>query len=450
MASGVVGSSFLKFSRNIIIDALFISVLAVYILAGTALTPFHADEATQIYMSHDFAYQFLQGDLNQVIYHDPPISPQEQALRMINGSVNKYLVGLAWHLAGLSVEQLNEQWDWGADYHCNMTTHHAPSQALLMASRIPSAALLATGVLWIFLIGIQLGGRPTAYLASLFYALNPLLLINGRRAMMEGSFIAFTLLAVLAAIGWIKASDNRIWLAALLFGIASGLALSSKHTALFVVIPLFTACFLSALARSIRKNTRQVGILALVSLLLTGVLTALVFYFLNPVWWGDSLARAGEVLAARGQLLSGQTAAFGGYSDIGAAASGFFRQAFIGLAQYFEVAGWENHIGDQIAAYEASPWRGIAIGGSIVGGLILFALTLVGLARLFLKSPTAYGVRMVVLVWVAAALASTLLLTPLEWGRYYLPAIPAVGMLAAYGLAGLAEALTGKLRGRTG
>ncbi len=433
-----------------IFDTIFILALAAYILAGTTLTPFHADEATQIYMSHDYAYQFLQGDLNLVTYHDPPISQQEQDLRMLNGSVNKYLVGLAWHLAGFNVEQLNQQWDWGADYNYNTTTNHAPSQELLIASRIPSAVLLATGVLWIFLIGMQLGGRPTAYLAALFYALNPLLLVNGRRAIMEGSFIAFTLLTVLAAIWWVKASHNRIWLAAILLGAAAGLALASKHTALFVIVPLLSACFLWALAGAVCIESRQQGIRGLVSLLVVGAVAVLIFYILNPVWWGDPLNRAGEVLALRERLLSEQTAVFGGYSGIGASIAGFFSHIFVGLPQYFEVAGWENYIGDQIAAYETSFWKGISIGGSTIGGLILLALTLAGFVRLFLKSPVSNGVRVLVFVWGASALASTLLLTPLDWGRYYLPAIPVVGVLSAYGLAGLAEMLIGKLRGRSG
>jgi len=433
-----------------IIDLIFIVLLALYILAGVALVPFHADEATQVYMSHDYAYQFLQRDLNLITYHDPPISPQEQELRMLNGSINKYLIGLAWHFAGFNIEHLNQQWDWGADFNYNLTTNHAPAQALLMAARIPSALLLASGVLWIFLIGLQLDGRPTAYLAALFYALNPLLLVNGRRAMMEGSFIAFTLLAVLAAIYWMKASGNRLWIISALLGIASGLAFASKHTALFVAAPILGACFLWALVCIIRGDTRQQGVHALLSLLLAGGLAALVFYALNPAWWGDPLHRAGEVLALRERLLSEQMNVFGGYPDFGASVSGFFNHVFIGQPQYFEIAGWENYISDQIAAYEASPWAGIAIGGSIIGGLLLLTLTLIGFARLFVRSAILSGARMIVLVWAVAALASTLLLTPLDWARYYLPAVPVVGLLFAYGLAGLFQFLRGKFRGRAG
>ncbi|MCI0347987.1 MAG: hypothetical protein L0Z53_01050, partial [Acidobacteriales bacterium] len=189
-----------------ILDLIFLLLLAAYIVAGMPLVPFHGDESTLIYMSHDYAYQFIQRDLSLVQYSDPPISPQEQDLRLLNGTVNKYLIGLAWHLGGFTVDDINEQWDWGGDWNYNQSTGHAPSEALLIVSRIPSTLLLTAGMFVMFALGWQLGGRPAAYLAVLFYALNPALLLNGRRAVMEGSFITFSLLTVLAGVWWLRLS----------------------------------------------------------------------------------------------------------------------------------------------------------------------------------------------------------------------------------------------------
>ena len=104
-------------------------------------------------MSRDYAYQFLQGDLDLVRYHDPPISATEQQLRLLNGTLNKYLIGLAWHLGGFTVDQINDQWDWGGDWNYNQSNNHAPSDALLQVSRIPSALLLAAGVIVMFALG---------------------------------------------------------------------------------------------------------------------------------------------------------------------------------------------------------------------------------------------------------------------------------------------------------
>ena len=174
------------------------------------------------------------------------------SLRLLNGTVNKYLIGLAWHLGGYSVSDLNEQWDWGADWNYNQSSNHAPSAVLLYVSRLPSALLLAAGAVILFALGRSLGGRSVAYLASLYYALNPALLINGRRAMMEGSLIAFSLLAVLAGV-WLL-QRRALWMAILL-GIAAGLALASKHTAAFTLVAVFGACGVYALVEWIRPLT---------------------------------------------------------------------------------------------------------------------------------------------------------------------------------------------------
>src|SRR5690606_33674223 len=98
------------FTRQRLLDSVYLLILAVYIFAGAAFAPFHGDEATQIYMSRDYAYQFLQVDLDRVRYSDAPVSPQEQELRLLNGTANKYLIGFAWHIGGFTVDQLNEQW----------------------------------------------------------------------------------------------------------------------------------------------------------------------------------------------------------------------------------------------------------------------------------------------------------------------------------------------------
>lgn len=418
-------------------DMLYLALLLAYILAGTAAAPFHGDESTLIYMSRDYAYQFLRGDIDRVRFHDPPLSPTEQELRLLNGTVSKYLYGLAWHLGGFSIDDLNEQWDWGADWNYNQSTGHAPGEALLQISRIPSALLLAAGVVVMFALGNALGGRSVAYLASLYYALNPALLLNGRRAMMEGSTMFFTLLVVLAAI-WVL-QRRRVW-AGLLLGLAAGLAAASKHSAIFTVTAVFGACALYPLLlwanawRAKSGDTHRPAFLRIYSLLiLAGVIAALVFYALNPAWWGDPLGRLSYVLNMRGDLLAGQTAAFGGYANLPDALGGFFRQVFVNLPQYYEVPTWASYIGDQIARYESSVWRGVSLGGSLVGGLVLMTLTLVGFWALLRDKATSGAVRWVIGIWALAMFASTALLPPLEWQRYYIPAYPAVGLLASYG-----------------
>jgi 4-amino-4-deoxy-L-arabinose transferase-like glycosyltransferase len=449
-------------------DLLFLLLLAAFIFAGVSLVPFHGDEATLIYMSHDYDYQFLQRDLSLVQYSNPPISAQEQDLRLLNGTVNKYLIGLAWHIGGFTADDLNEQWDWGGDWNYNRQNNHAPSEALLLVARIPSTLLLVVGMVAIFALGWQLGGRPVAYLAALFYALHPVLLLNGRRAMMEGSFIAFSLLTLLAAVWWLKmitvrpnaidsngsigadanlwfvrpASTNHqqlmTWLVSIAFGIAAGLALASKHTALFTVAAVFGGCgvwvFIEPQKNEDRNGAWHDVPLRLSQLILAGVIALTVFYILNPAWWGDPMTRAGQVLERRQELLTEQTAFFGGYDGLGDAFAGFLRQAFIAQPQYYEAPGWESYIGDQIASYEASPLRGVTIGGSVIGVVMVVILVVIGFWALLRDRTIPASTRWVVGFWALAMFVTTALLTPIEWQRYYLPVYPAIGLLVALGI----------------
>ncbi len=415
------------------LDLLFLLALAAFILAGVPLVPFHGDEATQIFMSRDFAYQFLLGQPERVRYADPPVSTQEQELRLLNGTVNKYTIGLAWSLAGFGPEDINEQWDWGADWDYNWSTGHAPGRDLLITSRWPSALFLVAGMLALYGLGWSLDGRPAAWLAALFYALHPALLLNGRRAMMEGSLIAFTALAALLAVRWLLARGDRTWLWAVLFGLAAGLALASKHTAIFAVVPLGAAVlgweWILARGGGGRALLRPAGQMALAA-----AVAALTFYALNPAWWGDPLARAGDVLRLRADLLAGQAAAFGGYAGPWQALGGGLRQVFAPVPQYYEVGAWGAWLAPEIAAYEASPWAGFLAAWPL-------ALATLGLFGLGVSALVQRGARpearWVAAVWLISVLAAAFLLTPLEWQRYYLPVYPPLVLVASLGVARL-------------
>jgi 4-amino-4-deoxy-L-arabinose transferase-like glycosyltransferase len=416
---------------------LYLGLLVVYILSGTDLVPFHGDESTQIFMSRDYAYQFMERDLSKIYYSENPSSPTEQELRLLNGTVAKYLIGLAWHLRGFNPAQINEQWDWGADWNYNQTYHHAPTDALLQVARAPSAILLAVGAILIFVIGWQVGGLPTAYFASLYYAINPALLLNGRRAMMEGSFTFFSLLTVLTGI-WLLQRPS--WRSTLALGLASGLALASKHTAAFTLGAVFFACAIYIFTRTIR-TWRVVPVLIYLRYILAAILALAVFLLLNPAWWDNPLARARTVLQMREDLLEGQTAVFGGYVDMTDKFAGFLRESFLVLPQYYEISAWETYIADPISRYEASVWRGVSIGGSFLGAFIVCVMIAVGVWALLRGRKTRLAARWLVGVWAIAMLATTLLLTPIEWQRYYLPIYPVIGLLFGLGLSRILQTI---------
>jgi uncharacterized protein YjeT (DUF2065 family) len=416
---------------------LWLMLLAAYILAGLPLVPFHGDESTVIFTSKDYAYLFIDRDWGRIAYEAAPADPEkatEQDLRLLNGTLTRYLMGFTWQLAGFSAADINAQWDWGADWNYNQSAGHAPSAALLHTLRLTAALLLVLGLLAIFAIGWQLGGPWIACMASLYYALNPPLLLNGRRAMMEGAFIAFSLLTVLAGITFLKRPS--LW-RAMLLGVAAGLALASKHTALFTVAAVYAIALGYLIAQTIRSredDASDAEFVLLPYLVLAMAFTGGVFLLLNPAWWSDPLARVLEVLDRRQDLLGGQTAAFGGYAGLGEQLVGFLRQVFMAQPQFFEVQAWQVWISDPITAYQASPWRGLPIGGSVAGAVILCGMMALGFWALLRGGAERAAARWMVTLWALAMLGTTALLTPVEWGRYYLPAYPAVGLTAAVGL----------------
>lgn len=425
---------------------LLLIACSVYIVAGVPLTPFHADEATQIHMSRDYDYFFLQGDLARLRFDpDAPLTSEVQ-LRLINGTLSKYLIGFAWHVAGYTQADLNTDWDWGAEWDYNVAAGHLPSDGLLTATRLPSALLTAVGAWIVFALGWQLGGRWTAYGALLYYTLSPGLLINGRRAMMEGALTCFSLLTVLAGVWLLR---RKSWGAALFLGLAAGLTIASKHTGAAVIASIFAACGLGFAFIAGRDMFRQRASGAalrtfgqhVLKLAAAGVLAVGVFFVLNPAWWGADLSRLiPTILEWRQDLLTGQARDHNGYAETLANAEGFARQVFLAGPQYFEARTWREiqPIADQIAVYEALPWSGIALGGSPAGAGVMLLLLGAGIFALLRDPELALAVRLPVGLW-ALTMALTAFISPVEWQRYYLPFYPALGLLGAYGPVGIAR-----------
>jgi hypothetical protein len=429
------------------IDFLWICALIAYILLGVPQTPFHGDESTLVYNTHDYAAQFIRRDMSVFEYASGNVNPMDADLMLLDGRVHKYLGGLFWHLAGYTEDDLNQPWLWGADMAFNQANGHVPSDGLLVITRLASAVLMAAGVPALFGIGLRLDGRMTAYAATLAYALAPALLLNGRRSMMEGALMGFTLLTVLSALLFAKRRDLG---SAMLLGLSGGMALASKHTGL-LPFGLVVAGFGLGLMVEIfvRKSLPVQALWRNAALLVvSGLIAGGVFLAFNPAWWGDPLGTVREVATRRTTLLESQTAFYGGYAGFGERLRGFYGQAVLGEPQYYEASpDWQAYIGDEIAAYEASPWKGISLG--IVALVILWPLGLWTLWQgIRSDTPEQRLVYWITTVWIVGICLAVIAVTPLEWQRYYLPAITALCLLTGLGIGQLANWLTPYIRQR--
>lgn len=407
--------------RRPLLTVIYLLGLMGYVLAGVPLTPFHGDESTLIYATRDYFDQFVARDLAQVTSTAPDVNPMDVNLRLLDGRVQKYWGGFAYHLTGGTAAGLNQPWEWGADDQYNLGRGNVPSPTVLAVNRWAGALLLALCIPAAFGIGMSVGGWPTALMFPAFVALSPAILLNGRRAMMEAPLLLCSLLTVLSALRW---SSERRWVWLVTLSLSAGLALSSKHSGVLVITPVFGALGLLSLWR---RDWRGLGGLILAGLGVLGV-----FLAFNPAWWPNPVSAAQTVLRLRSELLAGQVNYFGGYADFGEQLAGFWRQTFVGAPQFYEIPDWAGYIGEQIAAYQASPWGGLIAGD--VGAVMLLILTVLGGVSLVRRrDATAW----VFGVYAVGTVAAALLLTPLEWARYYLIGLPAVYGLASAGLTAL-------------
>lgn len=416
--------------RGLIVDSLWCMALSIFVLMGIRLVPLHGDEPTLIFMGRDFYYH-LQGNTSQIGFQDWEAltgeAATEQQLRLINGTLPKYLYGAIAYFSGYAIDDINQQWAWGLGWDWNFDNGHVPPDALLYRTRLVSTGLLAVSALALFGIGHIIAGRAVAMIASAYYVLNPAILMNGRRAMMEGSMLAFTLLALLIALQLLK---HRSWWWYIILGIVSGLAVASKHTAIVTIAAIFISCSIYLL---LKEKDRFQPILRLIG---AGVVSLIVFFVLNPAWWSDPLGAMRATLDLRGDLLSSQVGFFGGYGSRLEQVQGFANQSFIVIPMYAEsdLDGFISNQTDIIAQYQASPFSGISIGGSWLGGLLLAVLTIIGAINLWLSSHIESSTKWIMMAWLIAMVALTLGLTPLEWQRYYIPIYPVIGLLSALGI----------------
>jgi 4-amino-4-deoxy-L-arabinose transferase-like glycosyltransferase len=414
-----------------LIDALWLLALCAYILAGIPVTTFHGDEAMQIHMSRDFVTAFLERAPERLMTSPPYPIDSDGHLRILNGTVNRYTIGLSWYLAGFMPDDLPPPpgWDWGLNYAQGVATGHRPSDALLTTARLPSALFLCGSVIVMFGLGWLFGGRHMAYFASGLFALNPIILLNGRRAMQEGSMLFFGLLTIYAAA---LLSQRRtqgkesisLWL---LMAASGTLALASKHTSIVFI----AGAGVWLLAAEFIGRRAFAGLIA--RLAVWSIAVVLGFVGLSPALWNGPPARFGDLLAVRSELIDIQIAIDPiAPTTLPQRIAYILVQPFTAPPVHYELTSWgeDSLFLSEIDTAMRSPLSGIHFGWLIGGALTIVELIgIVDALRKARSSPLHAGL----LAWLAVTLAS-LLANPLPWQRYFLPFIPLTTLFAGIGV----------------
>lgn len=434
-------------TRSTFADGLFVVALMLYVLAGAAAAPFHGDEFMQMAMARDVFY-LAHGNLDAIRFA-PPVQPDtEQYLRLLNGPLNKDLIGLTWALDGRNEASLPGIFAWAMPLEWNVAHGNVPDGASLDLARFQSALFTALSVALIFWLTLRIAGRPMAYPAALLFALHPVILLNGRRAMMEGALLFFSLLLISVTI-WVSKryagmrlphppppspnsergslmSNAEYWRTIadfVLVGVCAGLTVAAKHTGLVIVV--------AALLGLLWNVWRAWRWRSLILIAVAGVAAGIVFFALNPAYWNDPIGAFGATLGARTDLLARQvrgdpTTYTSPFQHVAAT----LIQPFMTPPQYYEAPTWNGVIDDAIRHYELSAvsgWR-----WPLLIGVLLTAATLIGAVLIGWQALSKHdSAARVLLLWFGAVLASSLAV-PLDWQRYYLPLFPVYILMAAY------------------
>jgi 4-amino-4-deoxy-L-arabinose transferase-like glycosyltransferase len=141
--------------------------------------------------------------------------------------------------------------------------------ALILAGRIAAATLSVATVVLAGLIALKLQGRLAGFLALLFTAICPALVLRGSNVLVD-TFATFFVLLTLCFCEQFRASKTRVgaWVAA--SGFASGLALASKYPAGAIFVAVLAGLWMLPVTRRARVRLILVATATLILGILAG------------------------------------------------------------------------------------------------------------------------------------------------------------------------------------
>ena len=172
------------------------------------------------------------------------LKPAQQAMTWVMGAIN------SGDDAMLQRDAIDRYWGQYLDTRDPLHPEIAPIPKLLIgsglaylqkplhidpmtASRLPMALLFGLTVGLLYLLGTKEYGRIGGFAAAIFYVLMPRVFGHAHIAASETALTFFVVLTV-----WCYLIGNRFWPFALFTGIALGMAIDSKITALMLPLPL--------------------------------------------------------------------------------------------------------------------------------------------------------------------------------------------------------------------
>ena len=381
--------------------------------------PFHPDESTYLYMAQD-ARQLFREPLGLSFHDDGSIG---EHYRLVNAPLTRYLVaiGLALHRQ----PALAHDWNWSVSWEANVQAGSVPTAGQLTAARQVTTLCVALAGLLLALTAYRLSRWwALAFLVLGGFLLNPLVLLHGRRAMMEAP--------MLLGIAWVlwELSAERIspWR----LGLALSWAVWAKYWAIALLPVALWGVWRYAGCEHNRCRWRRMAVVV--------VWLAVSGFALQPVLWLAPWKAAQAMFARRFAVTATQQAAFRAVLPAYVPVNPWQRFAlilghlYIAPLAYLDLGKYAPALESAIAAYDAHVWA--HWGRSLATAAVQIVLLFVGFGSMVwqaLRQPQAQGVRLFML---AAAFQWGLLLLslPLAFQRYALAALPFSLMWEAWGV----------------
>ena len=384
--------------------------------------PFHPDESTNLYLAAE--PHLLLTEFGSIPWFPGEEIDLRTHYRMVDPPFIRYWLGVILALSG--EKPLDADWDWSQTWDENAVRGAVPAPNLLLTARVGVAILIPITLTFMYLVGTQIGGRLTGWLATLYLGTHPLLLLHGRRAMSEGGLV----LGVVVALWIFLQAPKRPWIVAL----GAAFAFSTKHS----LLPLAIAGWIAVLwtdgklfsQKTIWRTVQYFGVFALVTLVL------------NPVLWRTPLQTLQTATARRTALMARQTAEFAEFAPEQVLQAPTERaiimlgHVFIAPLMYADVGNYADQTRAQEQAYTerfGQVWI-----RNFVGGVVFFSLWLFGLVTsvLYLRKANENEHRALILAGISTGgqIAALLLAITLPFQRYWMPVLPFVALFTAFGV----------------
>ena len=407
------------------LEGLVLGCLLVWLFCSDLLeVPFHPDESQWIASSSVFE-AFVRGDRSAPVW-------EESHWTLTQPPGARYIIALGWKNGGYTAARLNPPWSFGRDEAANIAAGAMPTPELLWWSRLPMALLGAASCLLTFRLLAETVTRTAAYLGLMLVALNPMMVSALRRAMAESPLL-FALLVVTylgtrmlrrtcpsaapAAMGGGTGLSRMFWLL-ILMGVFTGLAGSMKLNGLTALAGALVTWLLACAAPTLRPSSEPpVAIWAAGCALLIGCVV-LTFVALNPFLDPDPLRRTLKLIR--------------------------YRAAEIETQQRVDPAWVIDSPGERARVTYTYLFRSTALIHFVGSGVLQARFWLAGIAAIVRRSQQRLRREgsidgSLVLLIMGATCAGPMLLTPLNWDRYFLLPSWFSALLVAVGMAGLLD-----------